>query len=95
MAAVDQWALGRRNPSIKRGSLNLGERGSQAKEQRHFLSRRNLGPAVKDTKDVFHHILIPYVVYMRVYNTGKFNGLFHSCGTYYKVGELAHTLKCV
>lgn len=54
------------------------------------------GAAVKDMKNGFHHI--PHVLHcvcVCVYNTSKFVWSFHNCGTYYKVGELAHTLKYI
>ena len=43
----------------------------------------------------FITFLVSYIVYMYVYNTGKLVWSFHSCGTYDKVGELAHMLKYI
>lgn len=75
--------------------MNLGGAwGSQAKSKDISLSRKEQGASCEGHEKCFSPHSSYYIVYVRVYNTGKFVWSF-TVGTYYKVGELAHTLKCV
>lgn len=58
MAAVGPVGSGEKaNPSIKRGSLNLAERGARKpKSKDTSLSRRNPGASCEGHEKCFHHI---------------------------------------